>query len=504
MSEISGQRPDQAHMPGSATMPSFGLLARLSSFYRAHKLDAPRPDSETEFAQMRIVAEAQDMPLPYAFPVLAAIYAASLMGTLAWPWLVAPVLLTFVCNWYSLRTIRAFLAATPGPSDIGYWRRKFLFIGFCYSSAVASFAWFFWVPDDPILQTYLLCVMALALVPIVLINSSYRPLILVCMPPMVLALTARLLLYGDVAHSIFAFMLVMFSVLVVRIATKTNSSVIEAIRLKGDKDALIDELYQAKRESDRARAKAEDANRAKSQFLANMSHELRTPLNAIIGFSEMMSTELLGKHVVTNYRDYAEDIHRSGQHLLGLINDVLDLSRIEAGRFEISEEAVTIQGLADDSRRILDIRAQAQKIEITEDIPPHLPPVLADGRTLRQIWINILTNAIKFSPAHSTVHLYAHIDEAGDLHFGVQDEGPGIPEGEIDKVLEAFTQGASGIAQPGTGSGLGLAIVRGLMEAHGGRFDLISRPGEGTRANCVLPAWRLDAINPRDHHRRNA
>ncbi|NIJ42007.1 two-component system cell cycle sensor histidine kinase PleC [Parvibaculum indicum] len=504
MSEISGQRPDQAHTPGPRTVPFFGLFAQLSSFFLSHRIAGTPGTPEIEFAQMRIVAESQDIPFPYAFPVLTALYAASLMGEIHWPWLVAPIALHFLCNWYCLQTNHRFLAASPAPSDIDYWRRQFLFIGFCYSSVVASFAWFFWVPDNQVLQTYLLCVMALALIPMVLINSSYRPLMLVVMPPMVFALAARLLLYGDVTHSVFAVMLLMFSVLVVRIATQTNSSVVEAIRLKEDKDALIDELYRAKRDSDMARAKAEDANRAKSQFLANMSHELRTPLNAIIGFSEVMSTELLGKHTVANYRDYAEDIHRSGQHLLGLINDVLDLSRIEAGRVAISEETVTIQGLAEDSRRILDIRAQAQKIEITEDIPPHLPPVLADGRTLRQIWINILTNAIKFSPTHSTVHLYAHIDEAGDLHFGVQDEGPGIPEGEIDKVLEAFTQGASGIAQPGTGSGLGLAIVRGLMEAHGGRFDLISRPGEGTRANCVLPAWRLGAVDPGDRRRHSA
>ena len=186
--------------------------------------------------------------------------------------------------------------ASPAPSDIDYWRRQFLFIGFCYSSVVASFAWFFWVPDNQVLQTYLLCVMALALIPMVLINSSYRPLMLVVMPPMVFALAARLLLYGDMTHSVFAVMLLMFSVLVVRIATQTNSSVVEAIRLKEDKDALIDELYRAKRDSDMARAKAEDANRAKSQFLANISPELRSPLNAILGSPDVLSTELLRQH----------------------------------------------------------------------------------------------------------------------------------------------------------------------------------------------------------------
>jgi len=504
MSEISGQRPDQVHMRHPATAPWYGVFARLSDYLRPRTLNGVPLSPIVEAAHMRNVAHNHRMPFPYGFPVLAALFAVSEMGQLPLASLLTPVALIFLANWNALRVSGRLLSCPAPENDISGWRFRMLLCGFLFSSSIASMAVFFWNPTDVLAQTYLLTVLTLALVPMVLVAVAYPMLMIATVTPIVAAVAIRLLQYQDFLHAVCVIVLVAFSAMVFRAARRNNAAVSDAIQLKADKDTLIDELYRAKRESDLARARAEEANRAKSHFLANMSHELRTPLNAIIGFSEVMSSELLGKHAVPTYREYADDIHRSGQHLLGLINDVLDLSRIEAGRFQISEEEVSIPDLAEDSRRILEIRAQAQKIEIVEDIPANLPPMLADGRALRQIWINILTNAIKFSPPNSHVLIYAHIDEKGDLHFGVQDEGPGIPEHEIDKVLEAFTQGASGIAQPGAGSGLGLAIVRGLMEAHGGRFELMSPPGKGTRAECVLPSWRLRTGDLKEWSRRSA
>ena len=500
MSEIPRQSPGRAHMRLPETAPLNGLFARLSDSFRPETLNGSPLSAKVEISHLRNVARNLRMPVPYGFPVLAAFLAVSEMDQLPFIHLVVPVALIFLANWYALTVSEKLLQASSPQDDVSRWRLLILSAGFIFSSALASTAYFFWIPSDPLSQTYLLTVLTLSLVPLVLVAAAYPALMLTIMPPLTGVIVIRLLQYQDFLHAVCVIVLIGFSAMVFRIAKRNNAAVSEAIQFKEDKDSLINELYRAKRESDLARARAEDANRAKSQFLANMSHELRTPLNAIIGFSEVMSTELLGKHAIPTYREYADDINRSGQHLLGLINDVLDLSRIEAGRFQISEEEVSIADLAEDSRRILEIRAQAQKIEIVEEISPDLAPILADGRALRQIWINILTNAIKFSPPGSSVHLYARTDEVGDLHFGVQDEGPGIPENEIDKVLEAFTQGASGIAQPGAGSGLGLAIVRGLMEAHGGRFELTSPPGKGTRADCVLPAWRLvtkSAMEPR-------
>jgi two-component system cell cycle sensor histidine kinase PleC len=222
-----------------------------------------------------------------------------------------------------------------------------------------------------------------------------------------------------------------------------------------------------------------------------MSHELRTPLNAIIGFSEVMAKEIFGGHTNPIYKEYSNDINYSGQHLLGLINDILDLSRIEAGRFQIVEEDINIVQIAEDGRHLLDIRAQAQGVTVIADFEPGLPTLCADARAMRQIWINLLTNAIKFSPSGTTVTMIARLDPTGDLRFGVHDQGAGISEAEIGRVTEAFTQGAAGIAQPGKGSGLGLSIVKGLLSLHGGSFEIRSALGKGTQAEAVFPMERL-------------
>jgi two-component system cell cycle sensor histidine kinase PleC len=308
---------------------------------------------------------------------------------------------------------------------------------------------------------------------------------------MIAALVLRFLTMGDVGHIIVAAVMVVFGLVLRRLALSVNGAMSRSINLQSDKNALIEQLFRAKRESDAARARAEEANRAKSHFLANMSHELRTPLNAIIGFSEVMATEIFGGHAKPIYKEYSNDINRSGQHLLGLINDILDLSRIEAGRFEIVEEEVDIVALADEARHLLTIRAEAQDVEIVNEFDPDLPLLFADARAMRQIWINLLTNAIKFSPRNSTVTMLVKIEPNGDLRFGVHDQGTGISEAEIGRVTEAFTQGAAGIAQPGKGSGLGLSIVKGLLQIHNGSFEIRSKLGQGTQAEAVFPEQRL-------------
>jgi two-component system cell cycle sensor histidine kinase PleC len=341
------------------------------------------------------------------------------------------------------------------------------------------------------LQSIVLVSLLIVLAPISLITSCFLPAFYASVAPLVGAAAFVTLSHGDALHMALAAVLVIFAGLLAQLTARLNRIMLHSITLREDKSGLIEQLFKAKRESDAARARAEEANRAKSHFLANMSHELRTPLNAIIGFSEVMSSEIFGKHAVPTYKEYAHDINRSGQHLLGLINDVLDLSRIEAGRFQITEEEVDIAQVADDCRRIVEIRAQAQRVGIIATFDENLPIVYGDARALRQTWINLLTNAVKFSPPDSTVHIFARMEENGEMRFGVHDNGPGIAESEIEKVLQAFTQGASGLAQPGKGSGLGLSIVKGLLAVHGGRFELKSELGKGTQAECVLPPQRL-------------
>ncbi|MEQ8268181.1 MAG: HAMP domain-containing sensor histidine kinase [Parvibaculum sp.] len=463
----------------------------LATPFLARGANGERLSPEIRLEQMRMLVESQKLPFPYAFPLLMVPYALCFAYYLDWYWLAVPVVLLFAAAWFNSNTMTDFVAALPVADDVSYWERRFFLSSLFFATAMASTAYFFWVPDNYVLQSFVITALLVGLAPACLITSCYLPSFYASVIPVVAAVCFQIAAYGTALHWLLAGVLIVFTILLAQLTARLNRIMLHSITLREDKSGLIEQLFKAKRESDAARARAEEANRAKSHFLANMSHELRTPLNAIIGFSEVMASEIFGKHAVPTYKEYASDINRSGQHLLGLINDVLDLSRIEAGRFQITEEEVDIVQLAEDCRRIVEIRAQAQRVAIAEDFAADLPIVYGDARALRQTWINLLTNAIKFSPPESTVRMFAHMEPGGEMRFGIHDNGPGIAEAEIEKVLHAFTQGASGLAQPGKGSGLGLSIVKGLLAVHGGRFELKSQLGRGTQAECVLPPQRL-------------
>jgi two-component system cell cycle sensor histidine kinase PleC len=271
----------------------------------------------------------------------------------------------------------------------------------------------------------------------------------------------------------------------------------ESMFFRSEKTELIAELEQAKANSDEARRRSDEANLAKSRFLATMSHELRTPLNAILGFSEVLKGELYGPHTNPSYKDYANDIHSSGQHLLMLINEILDLSRVEAGRYELKEESVSLSGLAQDCRHLLTIRAQKREIKMVEFIEPNLPRIWADERAIRQIVLNLLTNAIKFTPQGGQVTIKVGWTSAGGQYISIKDTGPGIPESEIAVVMSSFGRGTLAQKNAEEGTGLGLPIVKGLIDLHGGQFVLKSRVREGTDAIVVLPPQRVMNALPR-------
>jgi len=254
---------------------------------------------------------------------------------------------------------------------------------------------------------------------------------------------------------------------------------------------LIAELEQAKSNSDEARRRAEEANLAKSSFLATMSHELRTPLNAILGFSEVMKNELFGKHGVAAYKDYSSDIHSSGQHLLMLINEILDLSRVEAGRYELREEPVSLAHVVEECLHLLSLRAEQREITITRAIEAQLPRIWGDERALRQITLNLLTNAIKFTPSGGHVTLKCGWTQSGGQYISIRDTGPGIPEDEIPVVLSSFGRGSLAQKNAEEGSGLGLPIVKGLVDLHGGTFHIQSELRQGTEVTVILPAERV-------------
>ncbi|WP_157015534.1 sensor histidine kinase [Mesorhizobium xinjiangense] len=280
------------------------------------------------------------------------------------------------------------------------------------------------------------------------------------------------------------------------VAGHLRRSAIMLLSFRTEKDGLIAELETANAISDEARRRAEEANLAKSRFLASMSHELRTPLNAILGFSEVMSQEVLGPLENETYRDYARDIHTSGKHLLELINEILDISRIEAGRYQLQAEPMQLAEVVEECCHLFELKARTKSIRLVQDYESSLPQLNADERAVRQITLNLLSNAVKFAPSGGEVRVQVGWTAGGGQYISVRDNGPGIPADEIPIVLSAFGQGSIAIKNAEQGTGLGLPIVQGLLRVHEGKFDIRSKLRGGTEAIAIFPATRVLKAHP--------
>jgi PAS domain S-box-containing protein len=240
-----------------------------------------------------------------------------------------------------------------------------------------------------------------------------------------------------------------------------------------------------------AKETAERASAQKSEFLANISHELRTPLNAILGFSEVMRTERFGQMRNEKYLSYAHDIHESGEHLLSLINDLLDLSKVEAGKFELNFTGVNLGSLIDQCFAILQENATAARVIMRKNVPPTLPHVVADQRSMKQILLNLLSNAIKFTDPGGQVIVSGRLDRSGELTLSVKDTGIGMAAEELKTALMPFRRIESAMRQSRPGTGLGLPLSKALTEANRARFSITSEPRKGTLVEITFPTTRV-------------
>lgn len=380
--------------------------------------------------------------------------------------------------------------------DVRRWTTRFVFAeclnGLAWGSIVALLS-----GGEDSAELISLFVMLVGVAVPVMLAASVPAAVYAGTIPIAVVVVSAYIAKGGIGSAAVAGMTAGVEIYFLLLARKLYRNALGALEFQAEKDALIGELEQAKANSDEARRRAEEANLAKSRFLATMSHELRTPLNAILGFSEVMKSEVFGAHAVPTYKEYAGDIHQSGQHLLQLINEILDLSRIEAGRYELHEESVSLPYVVEDCHRLLKLRAKNRGIAIREVYEANLPPLWADERALRQITLNLLSNAIKFTPQGGEIRLKVGWMASGGQYLSVSDSGPGIPENEIPTVLASFGQGSLAIKTAEQGAGLGLPIVKGLVDLHGGHFSLKSRLREGTEVIVAFPAARvMSALAP--------
>ncbi len=463
-------------------------LQRRVREIRVRLLQGPSVKPEFEYELLCLFAR-NEVSARTTVPLLAVVLASALWAppVQAGAW-VAMVLATKV---FMVAACLDFLSRPRGEARVARWRRRLVWLDLTTGTALAGIAALGLGAADAAHPVFLLASLVALLAIRIFAAAGRLGLSAATTVPVTLAVVVRLAAEGDAVHLAMAATAAGLHVCFLVLARQHDATALAMLECRAEKDALIAESEGERAICDEARRRAEAASAAKSRFLATMSHELRTPLNAILGFSEVMKSELLGPIHNGSYKEYAANIHDSGRHLLQLINEILDLSRIEAGRYELNEEPVRLAAAAEDCLRLLTLRAESKALDVALVCDRGLEPLWADARAVRQICLNLISNALKFTPrgGHVTVTV-AHTPEGGQMLL-VKDTGPGIPEEEIPRVMQAFGQGSLAHQVAEGGTGLGLPIVQSLVGAHGGTFELRSVLRKGTEAVVRLPPSRI-------------
>ena len=427
------------------------------------------------------------LPLPFVILGLCVIL---------WHWFPLTSLLPWaavaLASWLVLGALlHRFLHDGTRLRDRKRWTMRIAISLFVATCSLTSVAVLFWAPGDRMNNVLLYVFVAAGMASAAGQTAPSRALAVANLLPYGATFLGLSLLHETFPFSLgFAALEFMYFGLIVMYARAVHQLAYEMLLLREEKRSLIGRLEAALADATAARRKAETASRAKSQFLANMSHELRTPLNAVLGFAEVIRDRLFGDDAILRYAEYAANIHVSGSHLLGLINDVLDLSKIEAGKLELTPERFDLAQDLGEALRFVEPQAARKNVELVREIPESMD-VFADKRALRQIAVNLLANAVKFTPEGGNVTLSLRKDAGGDVTLAVSDTGVGIRPEDMSRVLETFGQGRHDVTPADEhGTGLGLAIVKSLIEAHGGQIGIESALGEGTTVTVTLPQAR--------------
>jgi two-component system cell cycle sensor histidine kinase PleC len=464
-----------------------------------------KPEFEYELLSM---FARNELSARVTIPLLAVVFS---LASMFWaPVVQASAWLAIVISmkFFMIAACRKFLAEPRGEVRVETWRNRFIWLEFASGVAWGGMAVLGLDTADAVSHVFILTSLIVLLAIRMTFASAVMSILYVGTIPMTLVVAIRLIMQGHPFYLAMAAMAVGLHVYFIFLAKGLNSTALAMLEFRAEKDALVAEIEEEKSISDEARRRAEAANIAKSRFLATMSHELRTPLNAILGFSEVMKAELMGPIQNDYYKEYAGNIHDSGRHLLQLINEILDLSRIEAGRYELHEEPVRLCDIVEDCLRLLKLRAESKGLHIALDFAKGLDQIWADERAIRQICLNLMSNALKFTPRGGRITLSVSTTPEGGQMLIVKDTGPGIPKEEIPRVMQAFGQGSLAHQTAEGGTGLGLPIVQNLVSLHGGTFELRSELRKGTEAVVSLPNARVLRTMPplqplgQERHRR--
>lgn len=435
-----------------------------------------------EYADSRISSA---LVLPLMFAILAVFSSLWVQPWVAMSW----AALVAAANTGVVIASRQFRRSSPDQFIAGRWTATFITVETIYGIAWSLLATFTLFSDESSIIAVVM--FALALIGIAANAVSSRTLpsaTLMSTLPVTLTVAINLVVLGGSLNWSLAAVTIGAEIFFVYLARQMHGSKLEEIMHQAEKDQLINELEEAREMSDEARRHAEVANMAKSQFLASMSHELRTPLTSIIGNADLMEL------VPQSPRDRLVSLHAiqdSGRHLLSLVSDLVDISRIEIGKYELSERPVSLVEVVEATRAMMSAQADAKRIELSASYARDLPALRADERAVRQVVINLLGNAIKFTPKGGKVAVLVARSQDGGQLVAVRDNGPGIPEDEIDTVLSKFGQGSLAQKTVEQGAGLGLSIVQQIMERHEGRFDLFSKLRSGTEVVATFPKSRV-------------